>query len=118
MQTSESRKLTWAFTTFLTGESRKPLVIGDSWFGSVRCAVALAKAGKHAIMQVKTTHSTAGVERVDLTKATSTEKEFRSVLRDVRTKWRDHETSSSAAKDALATKAANKAASEQVLVLY
>ena len=40
-----------------TAAAAKPLVIGDSWFGSVRCAVALAKAGKHAIMQVKTTHS-------------------------------------------------------------
>ncbi|XRB20796.1 hypothetical protein RI054_25g106450 [Pseudoscourfieldia marina] len=34
-----------------------PLVVADSWFGSVKACVALGKQGKHAIMMVKTAHA-------------------------------------------------------------
>ena len=33
------------------------LYLGDSWFGSVRAAVAIAKAGHHACFMIKTAHS-------------------------------------------------------------
>ena len=35
---------------------KKKLYIGDSWFGSVRSVEAVAEAGDHAVMIVKTNH--------------------------------------------------------------
>lgn len=39
------------------GDNKKLIVKGDSWFGSVRAAAALAQRGIQSILQIKTGHS-------------------------------------------------------------
>ena len=39
------------------GEVRQRIYYGDSWFGSVRAAAGLWKAGDHCVTSVKTAHA-------------------------------------------------------------
>lgn len=51
-------KDTSSFLTILSdAEDKSPrLYFGDSWFGSVKAAIAVVKAGHHAYFMIKKTH--------------------------------------------------------------
>ena len=51
------RRASKALTRRKEGEQPIELVLGDSWFGSVKAAVAQAKAGFECIFQIKTNHA-------------------------------------------------------------